>query len=85
MEIEFMNYIIKEAYILIPALWIVGTFLKRTPKVQDWTIVWVVIILGITGAVGMLGFSVNSVAQGIIIAGISVLGHQVVKQTNNRE
>ncbi|SMB95290.1 Phage holin family Hol44, holin superfamily V [Desulfonispora thiosulfatigenes DSM 11270] len=80
-----MNYIIKEAYILIPALWIVGTFLKRTPKVQDWTIVWVVIILGITGAVGMLGFSVNSVAQGIIIAGISVLGHQVVKQTNNRE
>ena len=32
MEIDVMNYIVSEAYILIPVLYVIGMFLKRTPK-----------------------------------------------------
>jgi len=32
---QLLQFIIEEALIVIPALWIVGTFLKQTPNVSD--------------------------------------------------
>ena len=38
MDMNLMDYVIKEAYILVPVLYVIGVFLKRTPKIPDWLI-----------------------------------------------
>ena len=81
---EFIEYIIAEALIIIPVLWILGTFLKKTPKVQDWIIPWILMLIGILLALGLLGVSVDAAVQGVLVSGASVLGHQLLKQTQNR-
>lgn len=78
---EILEYVIEQALILVPALWIIGTFLKRTPKVPDWTIPWVLLACGIGGAIALLGLTADAVVQGVLVAGVAVLGHQILKQT----
>ena len=75
------EYIIGEALILIPVLWVIGYFIKQTPKVPNWVIVWVLAVTGIVGAVAIMGFNADGFIQGILVAGASVLGNQFVKQT----
>ena len=82
---EILEYIINEALIIIPVLWILGTFLKKTPEIADWTIPWILLVVGILIAVGIIGFNVDAVVQGVLVAGAAVLGHQLLKQTTNRE
>ena len=82
---EIIEYIINEALIIIPVLWILGSFLKKTPRVQDWTIPWVLLVAGMLFAIGIIGFNVDAVVQGVLVAGAAVLGHQLLKQTTNRE
>jgi hypothetical protein len=82
---EILEYIINEALIIIPVLWILGSFLKKTPRVQDWTIPWVLLVAGMLFAIGIIGFNVDAVVQGVLVAGAAVLGHQLLKQTTNRE
>lgn len=78
---EFMDYIIGDALILIPALWIVGALIKHAfEKVPNWTIPFVLLVLGIGGAMGLMGPSVESVIQGVLVTGAAVLGNQMVKQ-----
>lgn len=78
------QFIVEQALILIPALWVLGYFLKQSPKVADWVIVWILVALGIVGGISIVGFNANGVIQGILVAGASVLGHQLIKQTKNK-
>jgi hypothetical protein len=79
-----MSYLLDEAITLVPAIWIIGTFLKRTPKIADWTIPWILLVMGIVGSVLTLGLSVQSIVQGVLVTGVAVLGHQLLKQTIER-
>lgn len=82
---EIIEYIMNEALIIVPVLWILGSFLKRTPKVQDWIIPWVLLAVGILAALGIIGFTVDAAVQGVLVAGAAVLGHQLIKQTTERK
>jgi hypothetical protein len=53
--------------------------------VQDWTIPWVLLAVGILAALGIIGFTVDAAIQGVLVAGAAVLGHQLVKQTTERK
>lgn len=75
---EWSNYIIDQAMILIPALYIVGMFLKQS-AIDNKYIPLIILVLGIVGAVLMLGFSVQSVIQGIFVAGTTVFTNQLIK------
>ncbi len=66
---------------LIPALWVLGYALKRTPKVPDWSIIWIITIVSLGIASFSFGLTINAIVNGIIAAGISVYGHQLVKQS----
>mgnify|MGYP001576458335 CR=1 FL=1 len=81
MEINLMDYIVEQALILIPVLYILGVMLKGTNKIKDWTIPWILLVVGIIGAIALMGLNVNSVLQGILAAGTAVFGNQLVKQT----
>lgn len=66
--------------LVVGACWAVGYMLKRTPKIPDWTIVYIVVVLAVVFACGLLGWSTESVVQGILAGAFSVFGHQAAKQ-----
>ena len=74
------QYLVQEALILVAVLWVIGALLKRS-ELPDKYIIWSLLGVGIGLAVGLLGFSVESVIQGILVTGLAVFGHQLVKQT----
>lgn len=77
-------FIMNETLIFIPALVILGFFLKNSPSIPDWLIVWILTGLGILASVATLGFRVDSFVQGILVSGAAVLSHQIFKQTINK-
>ena len=54
--------------------------IKRLEKIDDKYIPLILLFFGVLGTVGLLGLSVDSVVQGILVTGTSVFGNQVVKQ-----
>lgn len=66
---------------VVPALLILGYALKHTPKVQDWMIIWILLLLGIIASALKLGFTVNGIANGMIAAGAAITTHQAIKQS----
>jgi hypothetical protein len=82
-EIEIIDFVSENYMVLVPVLWVIGKFLKNTPKVKDWTIPWFMLILGIAGS---LATSLNielwdAVKQGILVAGVTVFANELIKQT----
>ncbi|RCW71997.1 phage holin family protein [Saliterribacillus persicus] len=82
--IDLYPFLNEDYLFIVPVLWIFGMALKRTPFIQDWMIIW--ILLGISiGLSGLyFGFTINAIIDGVIIAGIAVFSHQLMKQTINR-
>lgn len=80
-NMDLASFLNENYYMLVPALWVLGIALKRTPSVPNWSIIWV--ILGFSLVFGTIawGFSYTGVINAIIAAGVAVLGHQIVKQT----
>ena len=89
MSIDIEKYLLEQMLILVPVLYVIGMLLKATPKVSDWVIPWVLLIIGIVSAifVGMgAGISVtNSIIQGILVTGVTVLANQLIKQTQKKD
>ena len=78
---EFLNYISDNALVLIPVIYIVGMFLKGLEGVSDKYIPFVLMFISIAFSVAMLGLNVDSIIQGILIAGATVLSNQLIKQS----
>ncbi|MGG7077392.1 phage holin family protein [Clostridium sardiniense] len=79
---DLTKFIPEALGLLVAVLYIVGTFLKDSPKVQDWSIPWVLTVLGVAGSCGLQGFNTTAVLQGIACAGVSVLTNQLKKQVS---
>lgn len=77
------DYILGQAYILIPALYVIGIFIKKTPKIPDWVIPIVLLVLGIIGGGFLVGWTVTGIIQGVLVAGVTVYGNQAYKQIGN--
>lgn len=81
---DILYYIKEEALALMPALFVIGLLLKNSPKVEDWTIPWVLLACGIAGGLFLLESPLEGILQGILITGATVLTHQLLKQTHER-
>ncbi|BBI32060.1 phage holin family protein [Cohnella abietis] len=77
----FFQLIDPQLFIVVAACWVLGFSLKRTPIVEDWTIVYIVTIAAVLLAVWLIGFSPESVIQGVLAGAFAVYGHQMIKQT----
>lgn len=86
---NIINYIQPELLLIVPVLWVLGKLLKEASFIRDK---WIPLILG---GVSILlsvcciygtaeSFTVTgaftAITQGILCAGVSVYGHQVIKQ-----
>ena len=75
-----IDFITENALLLVPVLNIVGVIIKNTEKIPDKYIPFILLFLGILGAIAILGVSAESVVQGILVTGTAVYGNQIVKQ-----
>ena len=82
---DFMNYIAENALVLIPVIYIIGMFLKGLKGVSDKYIPVVLMFVSIAFSIAMLGLNVDSIIQGILISGATVLSNQLIKQSNKSE
>ena len=80
-EPNLIDYVLKEAYILIPVLYVIGAFLKKTPFVSDWLIPWILLILGMLGGFFLGDMQLHGLLQGVLVAGVTVFTNQLYKQT----
>ena len=78
---DFLNYIVDNALILIPVLYIIGTFLKGLDIINDKYIPLILMAFSIAFSIAILGLNVDSIIQGILITGVTVLSNQLVKQS----
>lgn len=77
---DILKYVNDQALILIPVLYIIGMFIKSTPKIPDWLIPFILLAIGILGSFALLGVSIQSVVQGILVSGTAVYTNQLIKQ-----
>lgn len=82
---DFIEYLNQNYLMLVPALWILGFALKQTPVIPNWLIIWVILFVSITFGSIAFGFSTEGIINGVIAAGVAVLGHQIFKQTITRD
>ncbi len=78
---NIISFVPEQLLILVAALYVIGVFLKKTPNVKDWTIPWILLILGITFSIAILGISATSILQGIICSFGAIATNQIIKQT----
>lgn len=77
---EFIDYVIDEALVLIPVLMVIGKIIKNTPRVKNWMIPYILLLLGIVLSGLLMGFDVYSFIQGVLVTGAAVFSHQLFKQ-----
>lgn len=83
---EILEYIVENRLILIPVLYILGEFIKKTSFIKDKFIPMVLLLVAVVFSILMGGDTViNEVIQGILVAGATVLGNQMIKQVNKEE
>lgn len=82
---EVIKFIPKELAILVAGLYVIGAILKFTPKIQNWTIPWILMLLGIGFSISIMGINPTSILQGIICSFSAVATNQLIKQTKNKE
>jgi len=66
--------------VVLAACWVIGYGLKRTPRIPDWSILFIVIVAAVLLSGGVIGFTVEAVIQGIFVGAVAVAGHQAFKQ-----
>lgn len=66
---------------VLAVCWIAGYVLRQTPRVPNWSIVYAVTAVAVLMTCLLLGWSVESVIQGVLCGAVSVYGNQLLRQT----
>ena len=79
------DYILDNALILIPVIYVIGAILKGTELVKDKYIPVILLPVGIVLGMILIGFDVNGFIQGVLVTGVAVYANQLVKQALKEE
>ena len=80
-----LNFIVDNALVLVPVIYVIGAILKGTEVVKDKYIPVILLPIGVILAMFLLGFNVQAFIQGVLVVGVSVYGIQLVKQIKKGE
>ncbi len=81
---DIMTFIVEKALILVPALIVIGQLLKNIPSVPDWIIPVFLLLPGVIGTMGIIGWTMEGAVQGVLVTGAAVYGNQIWKQVVNK-
>ena len=79
------DYIVDNALILIPVLYVLGMILKGLEVIKDKYIPIILLPIGVILAMLIVGFNVNGFIQGVLVVGVAVYSNQLVKQLTKKE
>lgn len=83
---ELLEFVIQEAYIMIPTLWVVGFIVKQTEHIKDKYIPFILLAVSLLLSPWMLGgYSPQNVIQAILVAGGAVLADNLYRQSKKEE
>ena len=83
---EFLyDYIIEQALIVVPVLLVIGQVLKNIPKIQDWLIPYILLLLGVLFTIGIMGINIQAIVQGVLVSGAAVFANQLYKQYSSKD
>lgn len=83
---EILEYIVENRLILIPVLYILGEFIKKTSFIKDKFIPMILLLVAVVFSILMGGDTIiNEIIQAVLVAGATVLGNQMIKQVNKEE
>ncbi|MDV2582759.1 phage holin family protein [Alkalibacillus haloalkaliphilus] len=77
---ELISYIMEDALILIPVLMILGKMIKVSSIMPNRFIPFALLSISIVFSTIMMGLSLETFIQAILVTGAAVFGHQLVKQ-----
>ena len=77
------DYLFEQGLAVIPLLNIIGKIIKETKTVNDRYIPVILLAVDVACAFGLMGVSVDSAIQGVLLTGTAVFGNQLVKQFSN--
>lgn len=80
MDMNLIQFVPEQLFILIAALWVIGYFIKNTKVIPDSYIPFILIILSVLASILIMGVNINSILQGIICAAVAVFGKNIAKQ-----
>jgi hypothetical protein len=79
--LDLLQLLNQNYLMLVPALWVLGFALKQTPRIPNWSIIWIISVVSLGLAFVSYGFHTEAFVNGLTAAGISVFGHQLVKNS----
>ncbi|NIK13253.1 phage holin family protein [Alkalibacillus almallahensis] len=82
---EILDYVMDEAFVLIPVLWILGKMIKQMQLMPNRFIPITLLGISTIFTTVMMGLSVETFIQAILVTGAAVFGHQLWKQFNNHD
>lgn len=74
------EFVIDQALIIIPVLYIIGTIIKGTEKINNKYIPLILLPISIIFCLFVVGFNVQGVIQGILVCGTAVYVNQLLVQ-----
>ena len=81
---DLMNFLVENALIIVPVLWIIGKVLKETNRIPDEFIPIILLVIGPILAIALLGITVEAGMQGVVATGVAVYGHQLLRQNSKK-
>ena len=79
------DYVMENALILIPVVYVLGMMLKGTELIKDKYIPVILLPIGIVLGMILIGFDVNGFIQGVLVTGVAVYANQLIKQASKEE
>ena len=79
---DIVNYVVQEGLVMIPVLFIIGEIIKGTELLSNKWIPLVILIVSVGFTPLVLGaYTANNIVQAVLVAGVTVFGNELVKQT----
>ena len=83
---DILNYVVQEGLVMIPALFIIGEIIKATELLGNKWIPLTILIVSIGFTPLVLGaYTANNIVQAVLVAGVTVFGNELIKQTSKGE
>lgn len=80
---DILNYVVQEGLVMIPVLFIVGEIVKGTELPSNKWIPLVLLVVSIGFTPVVLGaYNANNIVQAVLVAGVTVFGNELIKQSS---
>lgn len=83
---EILEFITENAYIMVPALWVIGYIIKHTEWILDKYIPITLLIISLGFSPFLLGgWTPENIVQSVLVAGGAVFVNELQKQSGRDE